>query len=168
MKTLRRLILLLVIPVLLLSNSQLKAQKKADTACAEQLMETISLMVSTNLFQTYLTITMMNDNVDNLENYEIFESVLFTLDKQLNGMNEHLSKYNKSKFLRKEDFDYMFSLKEIIFELKEDIKLFKTFLEKGDDDSYTKFYIKHTKVNKKIEEILELEGTDINEVDVDE
>ncbi|ROL58070.1 hypothetical protein D9V86_11900 [Bacteroidetes/Chlorobi group bacterium ChocPot_Mid] len=131
-------------------------------------MESISLLVSTNLFQTYLAITIMNDNVDNTDNYEVFDSALFTLDKQLNNINEHLAQYNKSKYLKKEDFDYLFSIKEIIFDLKEDIKLFRTFLEKGDDNSYTKFYIKHTKVNKKIEELMELEGTDDNEVDVNE
>jgi hypothetical protein len=144
------------------------AQKNIDSTCGEKLMESISLLVSTNLFQTYLAITIMNDNVDNTDNYEVFDSALFTLDKQLNNINEHLAQYNKSKYLKKEDFDYLFSIKEIIFDLKEDIKLFRTFLEKGDDNSYTKFYIKHTKVNKKIEELMELEGTDDNEVDVNE
>ncbi len=167
MRKYNKYILGITIGFVILTNP-LSAQKNSDTVCSEQLMETISLLVSTNLFQSYLTITMMNDNVDNTDNYEIFESALFTLDKQLNTINDHLSKYNKSKFLKKEDFEYLFSIKEIIFELKEDIKLFKTFLEKGDDDSYTKFYIKHTKVNKKIEELMELEGTDVNEVDVDE
>jgi hypothetical protein len=149
-------------------HSSAFAQKNIDSTCGEKLMESISLLVSTNLFQTYLAITIMNDNVDNTDNYEVFDSALFTLDKQLNNINEHLAQYNKSKYLKKEDFDYLFSIKEIIFDLKEDIKLFRTFLEKGDDNSYTKFYIKHTKVNKKIEELMELEGTDDNEVDVNE
>ncbi|MFH1051402.1 MAG: hypothetical protein V1779_10805 [bacterium] len=160
--------MIFAISTVIFCQNTIYAQKGIDTLNGEKLMETVSLLVTTNLFQTYLTITLMNDNVDNLENYEVFESALFTLDKQLNNINDHLAKFNKSKYLKKEDFEYLFSLKEIIFELKEDIKLFKTFLEKGDDNSYTKFYIKHTKVNKKIEELLELEGTDVNEVDVDE
>jgi hypothetical protein len=168
MKTHKRLLMIVAVGGLILLHSPIYAQKNADTACGEKLMESISLLVSTNLFQTYLTITIMNDNVDNTENYEVFDSALFTLDKQLTNINGHLAKFNKSKYLKKEDFDYLFSLKETIFELKDDIKLFKTFLEKGDDDSYTKFYIKHTKVNKKIEELMELEGTDENEVDVNE
>lgn len=166
MKKLTYIFSILLTFILLQSN--VFAQKNIDTTCGEKLMESISLLVSTNLFQTYLAITLMNDNVDNTDNFEVFDSALFTLDKQLNNINEHLAKYNKSKYLKKEDFDYLFSIKEIIFDLKEDIKLFRTFLEKGDDNSYTKFYIKHTKVNKKIEELMELEGTDDNEVDVNE
>ncbi len=160
--------ILSILLTFILMHSSAFAQKNIDSTCGEKLMESISLLVSTNLFQTYLAITIMNDNVDNTDNYEVFDSALFTLDKQLNNINEHLAQYNKSKYLKKEDFDYLFSIKEIIFDLKEDIKLFRTFLEKGDDNSYTKFYIKHTKVNKKIEELMELEGTDDNEVDVNE
>jgi len=168
MKTCIKKVQVLIIFCVIIFHHSTFAQKIPDTLSSEQLMESISLLVSTNLFQTYLNITMMNDNVDNLENYEIFDNALFTLDKQLTNINGHLAKYNKTKFLKKEDFEYLFSLKEIIFDLKEDIKLFRTFLKKGDDNSYTKFYIKHTKVNRKIEELLELEGTDVNEVDVDE
>jgi|GEM_PF-4305089 len=164
----KKISLIIILGFVIIFTYPAYSQKNADTVCAEQLMESVSVLVSTNLFQTYLSITIMNDNIDNTENYEVFDSALFTLNKQLDNINEHLSKFNKSKYLKKEDFEYLFSLKEIIFDLKDDIKLFKTFLEKGDDDSYTKFYIKHTKVNKKIEELMELEGTDSNEVDVNE
>ncbi|MFC2130388.1 hypothetical protein ACFLSQ_03025 [Bacteroidota bacterium] len=143
--------------------SQTKESKPADDSqCGEQLMETMSALAGTNLFQVYLAITIMNDNVDNTENYEIFDGVLFTLNKQLQSLSEHLTKFNKSKYLTKEDFEYIFQLKDIIFLLEEDIRLFRIFLGKEDDESYKEFFLNHNKVYKMIDDVMELEDIEEN------
>ena len=143
--------------------SQTKEAPPADeNHCGEQLMETMSTLAGTNLFQVYLAITIMNDNVDNTENYEIFDGVLFTLNKQLQSLSENLTKFNKSKYLTKEDFEYIFQLKDIIFLLQEDIRLFRIFLGKEDDESYKEFFLNHNKVYNRLDDVMELEDIDEN------
>ena len=148
--------------IIAFSNSNAQQQSDADKKCGEEIMGTISTLGSANLFQIYLAITIMNDNVDNVENFEIFDGVLFTLNKQLLTLSEHLEKFNKSQYLIKEDFEFIFQLKDIIFLLNEDTKLFAVFLEKGDDESYKRFFLNHSKVYKKLYEIMELEDTESN------
>jgi hypothetical protein len=140
----------------------IKAQEEDNDKCSKILMETLSTLAVSNLFQTYLAITIMNDNYDNLENYEIFDETLFTLEKQLKSMTKHFDKFNKSKFLTKEDYEYIFQLKNINFLLREDIKLFREFLSSSDDDSYKAFFLNHTNVFKKLEELLQIEDFEGN------
>jgi len=64
--------------------------------------------------------------------------------------------------LTKEDYEYIFQLKNINFLLREDIKLFREFLSSSDDDSYKAFFLNHTNVFKKLEELLQIEDFEGN------
>lgn len=131
--------------------------KNTEQSCSEKLIETLTILAGTNLYQIYLNINMMNENADNLENFELFDNNLYILEKQLNNISDLLGTFNKSKYLTKQDFEYIFQIKEIIFLLQEDIRLFRNYLENADDESFKEFFLNHTKIFKKLNEILELE-----------
>jgi len=148
-----------LILILMLFSIEISAQQKknVEQTCAEKLVETLTVLTGTSLYQIYLNINMMNENFDNMESYEIFDNNLFILEKQLNSIIELLNTFNKSKYLTKEDYEYIFKLKEITFLLQEDIRLFRGFIENGDDDSFKEFFVNHSKVHKQLSEIVEIE-----------
>jgi hypothetical protein len=149
--------LLFVFAMFVAVNGKIFAIQDSTDNCSEKLMETVSTLTGSNLYQIYLNITIMNDNVDDTDNFEVFDNMLYTLDRQLNTISTQLGKLNKSKFLKKEDYEYIFQLKEIIFQLQEDVKLFKIYLEKSDDDSFKVFFLNHNKCYKSLNDLLGLE-----------
>jgi len=150
---------LLFILFVVLFSVEISAQQKKDIdrSCSEKLIETLTVLTGTSLYQIYLNINMMNENFETMESYEIYDNNLFILEKQLTNIIDLLNTFNKSKYLTKEDYEYIFKLKEISFLLQEDIRLFRGFIENGDDDSFKEFFVNHTKVNKQLKEIVEIE-----------
>lgn len=126
-------------------NAQQDKSKEIEAECRGKLIECINQYSSVALYQIYINIDLMHNNSDIVENYELFDNMLFILENQLTTLSDYLDTYNKCKLFEKKDFDLLFNIKGIIFDLNKDIDLFRKFLETSNEDDFTTFFKHHQK-----------------------
>ena len=140
--------------LLLLLYVNLNAQEidttQNEKIYANKMIECINQFSSAVLYQIYINIDLMHNNSDITDNYELFDNMLFILENQLLSISDYLDSFNKCKLFDKKEFEEIFKIKGIIFDLNEDISLFREYLNDNNEDNFAMFFKYHQKIYIKL------------------
>ncbi len=116
-----------------------------------QLLESIGVFSSSNLYLVYLSLSLINENIVNdfqLEGYgEILDSI-----ENINKLTEdNLKKIKKDVTLSDNDKEFIGQIENACIILKEDASLLNRYLKSGKESDYDLFYAKHNEAGKYLE-----------------
>lgn len=139
-------------------SNYMSAQSKDNTNdCPELLIDNVNTTFSITLYQIYLTINVIKDNLDNEDNFESYDFVLVTTDANLDSLMSHFSKFNKKKYFSKDDYEFIFQVKNLVYLFKEDVKLLRENLEDSKDETFIKFIEMHNRVYKTMNDLFDID-----------
>ena len=108
----------------------------------DKYIETIGTMSSSGLYLTYLSISVIKQNIDLDEKLEYFKdydkvigSVISTIDMNVTG----LAKLKKSGVLNETDIQFIGNLNDVFLMLKKDATLLSVYLNSQKEDDYKSF-----------------------------
>ncbi len=137
--------------------------KSDSSAFAKTFIASFSLWASANLYSSYLTISLIDDYLDDQEAYENFEGVIAALEDQTKQIFEDLDGYNGVDWLGKSDFAFLFKVKGLYYLLKEDLNALKNYLRLQSDEAYSQFIEAHRRFFKRYASVFEIPGGDEEE-----
>ncbi len=105
-------------------------------------LETIGKMSSSGLYLTYLSISVIKQNIDlddNPDYYKDYENVTASIISTIDMNVEGLSKLKKSGELSETDSKLIDNLNDVFLKLKKDAQLLTVYLNSQKDDDYKIF-----------------------------
>jgi hypothetical protein len=147
----------IIIPIILIACfavmnfNQVKAvdlhQEKA------QLLESIGVFSSSNLYLVYLSLSLINENIVNDMQLEGYEEILDSIENINQLTEDNLKKIRKNVTLSDSDIEFIDSIEKACITLKEDASLLNSYLKSGKESDYELFYAKHTEAGKYLEKL---------------
>jgi hypothetical protein len=133
--------MILLLSFILISSINIYSQE-GKTSENDKYIETIGTMSSSGLYLTYLSISVIKQNIDLDEKPEYFKdydkvigSVISTIDMNVAG----LTRLKKSGVLNETDIQFIGNLNDVFLMLKKDAKLLSAYLNSQKDDDYKSF-----------------------------
>ena len=129
----------------------------------EELVSVMGMMTSSNLYLSYMNISLINDNLDKRNRWEEYEEILRTMAKMLEGNKKKLLIVQKDRNLAKRDRDLIREVNEILDLLIVDCNLLEKYLESEKSGDYDKFTEMHKYVYDRINYLMEEEDNNERE-----
>jgi hypothetical protein len=118
-----------------------------------QLLESIGVFSSSNLYLVYLSLSLINENIVNDLQIEGYEEILDSIENINQLTEDNLKKIRKSITLSESDIEFIDNIEKACITLKEDASLLNRFLKSGKESDYELFYAKHTEAGKYLEKL---------------
>lgn len=119
----------------------------------EQLLESIGVFSSSNLYLVYLSLSLINENIVNDFQLEGYEEILKSIENINHLTEENLKKIKKDVMLSENDMKFIDQIETACVMLKEDASLLKRYLKSGKEADYDLFFAKHTEAGKFLEKL---------------
>ena len=118
-----------------------------------QLLESIGVFSSSNLFLVYVSLSLINENIVNEFQLDGYEEILKSIEN-INQLNEdNLKVIKKDVTLSENDLEFIIKIERACVLLKEDATLLKRYLNTNSESDYKLFFAKHSEASKYLEEL---------------
>lgn len=132
---------------------------KAQTDDCEKVVAALGTTISSNMFMSYVSLTLMvNDSRDTtyIENYS---SILESIKGSLENVKAQIEEIEKIDIISDDDKDVVRNLKHLHKQLIEEVVLFEKYIESKKSKDYSKLVLKHDNIAKAMKIFL-LENTE--------
>jgi len=118
-----------------------------------QLLESIGVFSSSNLYLVYLSLSLINENIVNDTQLEGYEEILDSIESINKLTEDNLKKIRKNVALSDSDIEFIDSIEKACITLKEDASLLNRYLKSDKESDYELFFAKHTEAGKYLEKL---------------
>jgi len=143
------LTVILILSFVIVSNNEAQAvdlqQEKA------QLLESIGVLSSSNLYLVYLSLSLINENIVNHLQLDGYQDILDSIENINQLTEENLKKIRNNVSLSDTDIDFIDNIEKACVILKEDSSLLNRYLKSKKESDYELFFSKHTEAGKYLE-----------------
>lgn len=118
-----------------------------------QLLESIGVFSSSNLFLVYLSLSLINENISNDFQLEGYEDILQSIENINQLTEDNLKKIKQDVALSENDIDFIDKIENACTILKEDTTLLNRYLKTQKESDYNLFFSKHAEAGKYLEKL---------------
>lgn len=147
------IIILFLIPAYLAFS-----QEKADSYVEkEQLLESVGILSSSNLYLTYLSIQLIYNTISDTAQIENLLGILTPMKNTLVMINDHISKLSGIKNLSKEDIKVVKGIGKACELLLEDSEMLDILMKDMTEKSRKQFLEKHNETGQYLKDLFKNE-----------
>jgi hypothetical protein len=145
------IIILLTISIFSFNISNLRSEDYHQEKA--QLLESIGVFSSSNLYLVYLSLSLINESIVNDIQLEGYEEILKSIENINQLTEDNLKKIKKNVALSENDLRFINDIENACKILKEDASLLNRYIKSGNESDYDIFYAKHSEAGKYLERI---------------
>lgn len=138
-------------------NILIPQEKVTSLIEKEQLLESVGILSSSNLYLTYLSIQLIYNTLNDTTQAERLMGILSPMKNTLLMINEHIKKLADIKNLSKEDIKVIKGIGKACELLLEDSELLDIYMKDRDAKSKEQFLEKHKKTGDYLKELFKNE-----------
>lgn len=149
---------LILIAILTFSSICVRAQEKLDTYVEkEQLLESVGILSSSNLYLTYLSIQLIYNTISDTSQIENLRGILTPMKNTLVMINEHISKLSGIKNLSKEDINVVKGIGKACELLLEDSEMLDIYMNDNTEKNKANFLEQHKETGQYLKDLFKNE-----------
>jgi hypothetical protein len=118
-----------------------------------QLLESIGVFSSSNLYLVYLSLSLINENIVNDLQLQGYDEILDSVENINQLTEDNLKKIRKNVTLSESDLEFIDNIEKACIALKEDASLLNRYLKSEKESDYELFFAKHTEAGKYLEKL---------------
>ncbi len=149
---------LIIIAIFILSAGFAYSQEKNESYVEkEQLLESVGILSSSNLYLTYLSIQLIYNTVSDTSQIDNLKGILTPMKNTLVMINEHIGKLSSIKKLSRQDVLVVKGIARACELLLEDSEMLDIYMNDMTDKSKSNFLEKHRETGQYLKELFKNE-----------